>query len=326
MMRIMIELPPSLARSAIGLVEDGGFESMDSLVAEALSFFLAARAGNALSPFTDSCGRLLGPPEADGPKASNVVSSERPTWVWGMVNRVFPLKIVARVAANLCGGTGGVLSRIQTRTANCAAAVAAVLSADDEAHKRKRNDCRAVGLPLGPDLQRSQVRFAHHYVGRRSAAGGLSGGAFEIGILGLAAYDPLKVAPTALGWEFARLSNPVLDGWESRDFGSINLSQEEKEFYVLEIARKIPAEREAFAQVLTAISESPESPQAVADRVRPVVAAGSSENVVITTRSGLLGRMTDVGAVTREPQGRSAIYRITGLGQQFLDSLKRGQS
>jgi hypothetical protein len=127
------------------------------------------------------------------------------------------------------------------------------------------------------------------------------------------------LAPTVLGWEFARLPNPVLDEWGSGILGSPNLSRQDREFYVLRVASGVPAEREAFAQVLTALSESPQTPQSLAGRVRPVVAAGSSENVITTTRSGLLGRMADVGAISRQPKGRSALYRITELGQRFLE-------
>jgi hypothetical protein len=326
MMRIIVELDPSVARPAIDLVERGQFGSMDTLVSEALSAFLADESRETRATSYPQCPRLLQAPAVAGALGDPLVNrAVPPVWVWGMVNRVFPLKIAARVVANLCGESGGVLFQVQTKTAECAAEVGAALGHDDQEHKRKRNDCRAVALPSGPQLQKSKVRFAHHFVGRRSSSGDYTGGAFETGLLGGIGSAAQWVAPTEQGWAFARLPNPVLDVWDEGSFGPSNLSEAEKEYYVLNIARAVPAEREAFTQVLAALSESPQTPQALAERVRPTVTPGSSQNVVTTTRSGALGRMADVGAIHRESQGRSALYSITSLGQQFLEMEQGGK-
>ena len=321
MMRIVVELTPELARPAIALVEGGQFESMDRLVAQALEAFLGEgqREGTASH---HPCEGVAGMVAETGHVAPPLVGEDGAPWVWGMVNRVFPLKLVVRGVANLCGDGPISIQTAHARIANCATSVGAILANDDKIADRKRNEKRAVALPAGPNVQKSKVRFAHHYVGRRASDGTVSGGGFEVGLLGVSSAGQGGIAPTDLGWAFASIPNPVLDDLGSSGIGPKNLSDEERRFYLLRLVPQVPAENRAFRAVLNALAASPKTTKELASGVKPEVTAGSSQNVEDTTRSGLLGRMADVGAVVREPAGRSAVYRISDLGATFLDQVE----
>jgi len=229
-----------------------------------------------------------------------------------MVNRVFPLKVIVRICANLTQHTPIHLPTLHEHAAECAALLGSRLAVDDTVWQRKRNEGRAVALPTGSDLQKSKVRFAFHFVGRRTSTNEYTGGAFDTGMIAPMPEDKDLIALTPLGAAFAMLKNPVLD---TPELGDRNLSSEECDFYLTSVAPQASGERNAFGQVLSALEQGPRTPEEIADLVRPRCPAGSSESVATTARSGAISRLVDVGAVSRHPQGRSALLSLTETGR-----------
>lgn len=316
-MRFIFELSPTVGRLIGEAMEQGVYPSVDELAADAITRLLGPGVGsekarsNGISSYSPP-NRVgtIGAPTAD--------RSDNAPWVWGMVNRVFPLKLVARVCATLSRDGGLSLNVAYRACADAAAQLAPRLTNDDLKASRRRNESRAVSLPSGPELDKSKVRFAQQFVGRRDANRGFGGGAFDLGILGIDEATAL-IAPTDLGWQFAMLRNPVLDEtW----LGVGNLSEEEKDFFLFSIVPSIPAERHAASTILRALALGPLSPDALGRSVFPRTSPGSSTVVANTARAGAFGRLLDVGAVSREPQGRSAILEITEKGKQTLALLE----
>jgi hypothetical protein len=239
-------------------------------------------------------------------------------WIWGMTNRVFPLKLVTRVCAQLAVRNAPLLEQLHVAASDRAHRVWMSLSTDDDVHRRKRNDARSVGLPSSKNVDKSKVRFAQHFVGRRSARGPFIGGAFECGLIG-PVTDGITVAPTLMGWEFSALSNPVLD---ESPLGMRNLSTAEQTFYLQSVSAAVPAERDAFTAILEPLAKQSLSAPALVRASTPRVSKGASAVVGETARAGAIGRLLDLGAVAREAQGRNAIYTITAAGREALENLQ----
>ena len=325
-MRIVIDLPTPIAKQVFVAMERGDFPSVDDLAAAAFSQFLVGQSDSerriqGLDVDQDESWRaLLASPLTDGPTASQQGSDDAGGWMWGMVNRVFPLKLAVRVCSNMCSQGPARLQSVQTQVAECGVRIGAMLTADDKEHGRKRNECRAVGLPAAERGQKSSLRFAFHFLGRQLADGSFGGGCFDTGLLGPMNGKAQLISPTEAGWELSKLPNPVLDcvamGTEIK--GVANLSDAESEFYLSNVASSVPAERRAFAAILEALEDGPLTSAALADAVSPYIPPGRSDSVVATTRSGAIGRLVDLKAIMREPTGRSAMLGITDRGSAFL--------
>lgn len=316
-MRFIFELPPTVGRLIGEAMQQGAYPSADDLAADAITRLLEPSVRTQI-PGSNGVSTYTPPQRLGIVGAPTVDVSDTAPWVWGMVNRVFPLKLVARVCATLSRDRGLSLNVAYRACADAAAHLAPLLTEDDLKAGRRRNENRAVALPSGPQLEKSKVRFAQQFVGRRDAERGFGGGAFDLGILGIDVKTSL-IAPTDLGWQFAMLRNPVLDeSW----LGASNLSEEEKDFFLLRIVPNVSAERHAAGTILRALSSRPLSPEALGRSVFPRTSPGSSTVVANTARAGALGRLVDVGAVSREPQGRSAILEITEKGKHALSLLE----
>lgn len=312
-MRFVVDLSTEIARSVIGIVENGQFASADEVVERALKDFIgASEQRNAIT--SDRARPLTGAP-AQGSLTGSVVANVNPKapWIWGMVNRVFPLKVALRVCANLCVERPIALPILQRRASEAALNVGEQLTVDDQMHARKRNELRAIALPRGEEIEKSKLRFASQFVGRETGQKTYIGGLFETGLAGPVG-DLGLVAPTAMGWEFASLRNPVLDDPP----GMTNLSDDECDFYLTKTARDIPGERHAFITILKPLAAESLSPEALIRNTVPRVADSTSPVVGDTARAGAIGRLIDLRAIHRIPLGRSATLRITDRGRTAL--------
>jgi Arc/MetJ-type ribon-helix-helix transcriptional regulator len=333
-MRFIVDLPPHIAKRIAEALESGEHASIDEMAVEAFSCVLGSRSRQQAQPSAKAAGAFNGrssddrdstpwlqiPPIATGCTGEVIADSEAGLWIWGMVNRVFPLKLVARVCANLSAREAVPLHTVHQRSAECAHIIGTALAAQDRAKARRRNEGRAVSLPVGHDIQKSKVRFAHQFVGRRGSGRPFVGGAFDTGLLGPVGSGDL-IAPTTAGWEFARIRNPVLDESDGVDGGNWNLSPEECDYYLHVVAAQVPAERMAFLAILGSLSRHPMTPEGLARAVAPRTAPGTSTVVADTARAGALGRLIDLRAVVREPKGRSAVFQISSSGQDALKHL-----
>jgi hypothetical protein len=312
-MRFVFDLPPRVAKAIADAMDRGAFPSADALAAEAIGRFLefydATEGPKCTTPVAPTDTGVLGTPTFDN-------SADAP-WVWGMVNRVFPLKVVVRACAGLTREHAISLQVAYRASANIAADLGKQLAADDERVGRRRNEARAVALPTGPDIEKSKVRFAQQFVGRRGAERSYVGGAFDLGLLGIDPESRL-VALTEMGWKFAQLPNPIMD---ESDLTSANLSKAERRFYLQKVAHAIPAERNAACALLRELAKRPMSPDELARRVFPRTTPDASLVVGNTARVGAIGRLIDVGAVLRTPSGRSATLEITDAGREALSAI-----
>lgn len=328
-MRIIIDVPPTIARRAAQAVEDGLFRSIDALVVEALFRLLPTDAGSPRLPVRgdQQLPRALDEPAASMlaaslPMGEYVYSTASDTgWLWGMINRVFPLKVAVRTCAEMARRGPVLLQSLHASFADRGQRVGELLAAADREQGRRRNEALAVGFPMSSDEQKARVRFAHQFIGRRSAAGTYVGGAFETALIGVTEPGTDWVAPTELGWQFADLPNHVLDQGAT---SGPNLNEPEQQFYLCRISPQVPAERNAFSAILGVLSREPLEASLLASRLRTFQDPDLPKTIRDTTRSGALARLTDVGGVFRTATGRSARYEIAPLGRRAFERLSHG--
>lgn len=327
-MRIVIDLPEPLVQRASEAVESALYPSVDALAAVAIGRLLgtgvtvSARAPVNLTSASESKSRSAIDGPTQGSVGAYVFNPENDAqWLWGMINRVFPLKLAVRTCADLAQQGPVWLHSLHGEFARRGRDIGSVLASSDRRNGRLRNEATAVGFPLGDDEQKAAVRFAHQFIGRRTALGTYLGGAFETGLIGPIERGTDLVAPTEMGWEFAKIYNGILD--EGR-FERSNLEQKEREYYLLQVAARVPAERNAFRSILDGVRTRPLDAKSLAVRLRPLQAGIGPDAVKATSRSGALARLTELGAIVRSAAGRSASYEITPSGIRAHEELESG--
>jgi hypothetical protein len=239
-------------------------------------------------------------------------------WLWGIVNRILPIKIAAR--SLLIGGEikSGMLQQTAGLAAQRAQAAAKWLSQAYGELPPPREDSMLTGLPMREPLYRARQRFADNYFGRLDKSGNAWGALFELGLAGTDARGrTIFAALTPEGVAFAALPNPVID---LGDLGAA-LSATEIETYLDQIAMKIPRERHCFQVLLAALADRDRSVEDLSEVAVRHLPRSLSPAAVQTMKAGALGRLQDLRFVTRMKAGRSARFAITEAGLAALSKV-----
>lgn len=232
--------------------------------------------------------------------------------LWGQVNRLFPMKLVCRW---LLANGGVALDAGAPRLGEAAGLLGSALEALDNAAGRKREDVLATGLPRAGNVA-SMDRFLSQYLARTTRAGDIYPGA--VSHYALAVFDADVPMLTDRGLEFARLPNPILEA-ESSELGEA-MSAHERDFLARQIVQYVPLERRDFAVVARAITAGATTPDDLMSAVRESFPAEWSEVMARTHLSGLIARMSDMGALRREWEGRHVSYELMSSSSQFHHS------
>jgi hypothetical protein len=130
----------------------------------------------------------------------------------------------------------------------------------------------------------------------------------------------VRIGLTKFGSQFALLQNPAIDLTKPE-----SLSNEEIDFLVNHIADNLPAEFEHMTIALNAIKNGKKT----RDELNPILkeyyvnyhkGTQWSDTVVNTMRSGLMGRLNELGLVRRQKHGKNLSYHITDIGEKYLQN------
>lgn len=238
--------------------------------------------------------------------------------LWGQYNRIFPMKVTLRRLALVLQEEdlrGVPYEEFRNETARVARAYGLRLVEADEEMGRGRGEKFSAAFPTGDKVERSLERFETHFVGQMDSSGSLTGAPPTLKFLNVHP-DAREFGITEAGREFAQLENPLLDNGLNRDK---SLSESERRYYIGYVADEHPAEYGAMQAVVEAILEGVNRPDPLSERVGQLTDEWS-EAQASTVRSGLIGRMYELGLVTRERVGARGIgYEVTDRAKdEFL--------
>jgi hypothetical protein len=251
-------------------------------------------------------------------KTVALTASSRPDFIWGQYNKLFPVKIVTRVAANLAINRATdfiALTELQDEAADLAREVGKIIEQNDKQSGRKRGNIFSAGLPIGKRVEKAKTRFKTQFVGYLSrermegAAPALKFLELKKGSSGLA-YAGL----TNLGLKFAAIRNPILDAGEF----DAPFSTEEVNFLLDHISANLPQEAELMRYILSEVAEGIATPEEL-NRGLDERLHDWKHNEVVTMRAGLVSRLSELGLLTRKKDGVKVTYFVTELGQKFLN-------
>ena len=189
--------------------------------------------------------------------------------------------------------------------ADDAALLGTALDEADSSAGRKRDHALAVGLPRKGN-HASRTRFLSQVLARTTRAGDIYPGAMVH--YALAEFSAEELALTDRGLQFARLRNPVLD--DGVNTASDTLAGEERDFLQAHIRDFVPRELADFVLVVRAVSQGATNPKGLLTAVRGSFPTEWSDVMLRTQVSGLVARLTELGLLSREWQGRNVTYVV----------------
>lgn len=231
------------------------------------------------------------------------------TRIWGQVNRLFPMKLATRwilVFAARHGAWPTLQETVET-LAEDAATIGTLLEKSDGEHNRKREDMLSTGLPRRGNLQ-SRDRFLSQFVVRINRADQIYPGA--IWQYGLAVVSEDRFHLTDGGHALASLPNPILD--HSYDSWEKTLFEDEKRLFGKLIQEQVDAERNDFAEILSAIVAGNSTPDTLLEAIRPAFPSQWTDVALRTHLYGILARLSDLGTLSKEWNGRRVRYQVMG--------------
>jgi hypothetical protein len=240
------------------------------------------------------------------PAASSLESFEHQR-IFGLVNRLLPLKLVCRwVLRNASSRSMWPgLSEINEALANDTARLGSLLELQDISKARKRDDCRATGLPRQGNAP-SKDRFLGQFVARVTRSGHVFPGA--VCQYGLATISVEALGLSSAGMIFAQIENPILDG--RLDASEAGMSNEETQFLLRHIKETVPQEQADIDAILRAIASGSSTPTSLTQAVRPFFPAEWNDGEMQTHVSGLIGRMSELNLLHRRWHGRHVEYEL----------------
>ncbi len=243
-------------------------------------------------------------------------------WLFGMYNKLLPLKASCRAIANtiIDHFPGGVpiteVPNLSAAIAEDAQVLGASLRRHDKTYGLNRDNAISLGFPSSGKDEKSRRRFAKQFVARLSKGETLTGFPYHYGFVSLTRTNVPLLCLTKAGWEFASIPNPVLD--HEQESQSQKLSEAECSFLMHHIRKYVPAEWWLFQRIMDVLGEKELTAKEIDDRISDIYEPRlNPDPSLATARSGAMSRMGDIGLVARIRQGVSMAYILTEEGRSL---------
>ncbi len=244
-------------------------------------------------------------------------------WLFGQHNKLLPVKANCRALLRIASQhpEGIPTEDVARRIGEVAALLGDYLTDHDRCHQIARDDSLATAFPRsGPDAEKSRVRYANQFVGRVNGQGALYGMLWDYRLAAITPGEGARLMLTEPAVQFARLTNPVLDGCQNDP--AQKFSSEEATFLLDHIRSHVPVEAFAFRTLIQAIADGAITPDKLDEALRVHVPAETnrslSQSFLTSQRSGALSRMADLGLIARQRKGVRVSYTITPEGKAFV--------
>ena len=347
-MKRILDINQQLEQKIDGIIKTKGFRDFHHFVTVALENQVALETGNLT---------IQGDSNALNPQISQINKSVpsrnvslKPTWrdneellrmpnqetrlsylslpentnniLWGQYYRFLPIKVGVRVLLNMYNDHFPEIrdfTEIVTKVA---------LSFKYQLAKLDRSDRRSFGELLSASFpthdEKSVKRFVNQYMlYLRTSDMALLGMMPELKLINVVSDENMvvRIGLTKFGTQFALLQNPAIDLNKPK-----SLSDEEIDFLINHIADNIPAEFEHMTIALKAIKDGKKTRNELNFILKEYYlnyhkGTQWSDAVVNTMRSGLIGRLNELGLVRRQKFGKNVRYHIKDAGEKYLQNL-----
>ncbi|PIP68371.1 MAG: hypothetical protein COW92_01665 [Candidatus Omnitrophica bacterium CG22_combo_CG10-13_8_21_14_all_43_16] len=273
--------------------------------------------------------------------------NESDAWLWGQVNRIFPIKLGLRILLASLGKEETVeLESFRTKAGEIALAYGKMLRGHERHEKKIRVERVSAGLPidisdneyreltiakLGKNtrvgeidayLQQEEFKSTNRYRAQFLASmrkdGKLEGAMPYLRFVSLKKHEDGKVyiGVTNAGLDFACLKNPIID---DKNFDA-SLADKEKEYYLEHVYKNVKGEHAAIQWLLKKIESGINRREQINDRLKAELNPKweDSDLVINTQRAGLMARMFELGLIGRDKEGVSVEYKVTTNGMQLI--------
>lgn len=241
--------------------------------------------------------------------------------LWGQYYRFLPVKVGVRVLMNMYHDQFPEIRDFTEMVTKVALPFRHHLAKLDRSDRRSFGELLSASFPTNDE--KSVRRFLNQYmVYLRTSDMTLLGMMPELKLINVVADENMvvRIGLTKFGSQFAILQNPAIDLNKPE-----SLSEEEIDFLVNHIADNIPAEFEHMTIALKAIKDGKKTRDELNSILKEYYlnyhkGTEWSDTVVNTMRSGLIGRLNELGLVKREKHGKNIRYHITETGEKYLQN------
>lgn len=250
-------------------------------------------------------------------------STEEVSFIWGQINRIFPLKIGLRVLSNMLVEKNDDYIELEEFSAEASQVAQKIrkLLVEKTQHISGKKDSLWAGLPAensGESMQRYKSLFLAYLRKDNIIEGGLG----KLKFINLIRKEDKQtyIGITEPGLEFCLLENPILD---KNEYNINALSEHEIEFYLKHISMFVPGEKKAFIDILNLLNKGITRIISLNSELEKLWPQNWSKSVINTQRNGVISRLFELGMVKKVKTGIEVEYIITKSGKSFIDSVER---
>lgn len=255
-------------------------------------------------------------------KQGNILD-EQNAWLWGQVNRIFPIKLGLRVLLYLLENKQVTeLESFLNKAAKVASSYGKMLREREQISGKLRDEKISTGLPMSDQYEgtefRSMNRYKSHFLLTMRKDGKLDGAMPCLRFVNIKknSGDKKYIGLTDAGLAFAKLDNPVIDYREYEK----SLGTEEIDFYLNHVSQNVKGEHKAILWLLGKLEGGIREREKINQELKNDFKEGweYSDKVINTQRSGLMARLFELGLIDKEKSGVSVQYKTTERGRKYL--------
>lgn len=257
------------------------------------------------------------------PKFNQVVLSsqglvEKNAWIWGQINKIFPMKFGLRNLQKNLGQKQSIeLNEFLDTAAKEAAEIGNIIREYEKKNDKGRNEKISAGLPQLAD-EKSQARYKFQFLAYQRKDDLLDG------LMAILKFCNLEkkngktlIGLTEWGVKFSNEPNPVLDKGDL----DTSLSDQEIEYYLNHVDKHVIGESIAIKWLLDKINRGINERSQINKHLSKEYAkiwGDVSDAVINTQRAGLTARAFELRLIEKEKNGIYVTYSITESGLKYL--------
>jgi Arc/MetJ-type ribon-helix-helix transcriptional regulator len=330
-MKIISDLPDYIVIEIRQTIADGKYKSISDFIQMATENQLALESGK--------MGTLIDASKKNNEgfiKDFSLLSKEFPfletkkvdskgdniwdNWLWGQINRIFPIKFAARILAIESSKLNYFpeIENFNNTVSKLARELGIFLSDMDLKLKKERDKKLSTGFPVGKKVENSLNRYWSQFVGYQKQDKTVTGALFDLAFANLFTDEKgvIRIGLNSQGKKFSQLENPILD---CQDYLN-TLSDSEILFYLDHIKTNVPGEFSLISMILKLLNRGPMGREELNEEIALLVeGSGWTEGLISTQRAGAISRLYELGMIFKKRFSHEVQYHITEKGKEWLE-------